>query len=145
MNNLSVSSLQHLLEGVLELRRRHSSTYQRVWFDTPVLRQPAWQSLQILPESYAQHLESVRDWMSKNLTTEADPFNGFKDYEVARLDRDIAWMRDGQKLDTVYLNQNKADFYRFFNEADRRHGTDFLKTFPEMSIWWNECRYWSQQ
>jgi hypothetical protein len=37
-------------------------------------------------------------------------------------------MRDGQKLDPAYLNQNKADFYRFFSEADRSHGTDFLKT-----------------
>jgi hypothetical protein len=54
-------------------------------------------------------------------------------------------MRDGQKLDSAYLRQNKADFYRFFAEADRRHGTDFRKTFPEMSAWWNECKYWSQQ
>jgi len=61
------------------------------------------------------------------------------------LDRDIAWMRDGQKLDPAYLNRNKADFYRFFSEADRRHGTDFLKTFPEMSAWWRECEYHARQ
>lgn len=136
MNNLSVSSLQQLLQGILDLRRKHSATYQRVWFDTPVLRQPAWQSLQILPESYAQKLETIRDWMSENLTTEADPFNGFKDYEVARLDRDIAWMRSAQAQDH---STAQADFYRFFNEADRRHGTDFLQTFPEMRSWWTTC------
>jgi hypothetical protein len=54
-------------------------------------------------------------------------------------------MRDGQRLDPDYICRNKADFYRFFNEADHRHGTEFLKTFPEMSAWWNECKYWSQQ
>jgi hypothetical protein len=124
------------LEGILELRRKHSSTYQRVWFDTPVLREPAWQSLQILPESYVQRLESVRDWMSQNLTTEADPYNGFKDYEVARLDRDIAWMRSAQAQDH---RPARADFYRFFAEHDRRRNTDFLKTFPEMRAWWAEC------
>ena len=138
MNNLSVSSLQQLLEGILELRRKHSTTYQRVWFDTPVLRQPAWQSLQTLPESYAQRLESIRDWMSEHVTTEADPYNGFKDYEVARLDRDIAWMRSAQTQDH---STAKADFYRFFTEHDRRRGTDFLQTFPEMRAWWAECEY----
>jgi len=45
----------------------------------------------------------------------------------------------------MYIQQNKADFYRFFNEADRRHGTDFLKTFPEMATWWHECKYHARQ
>lgn len=142
MNNLSVSSLKQLLQGILELRRRHSVTYQRVWFDTPVLRQPLWQSLQILPESYAQRLESIRDWMSDHLATPADPYNGFKDYEVARMDRDIAWMRSAQAQDH---SPARADFYRFFSEHDRRRGTDFLQTFPEMSAWWAECEYHARQ
>jgi len=137
MNNLSVLGLQKLLEFILELRRAHSHTYQRVWFDTPVLRQPAWQSLQILPESYAAVLERTADWMELNMETAEDPFHGFKDFEVQRLRRDIAWMREGQKRDCI---QDRADFYRFFREHDRRRGTDFLKTFPEMHQWWKECR-----
>ena len=116
-----------------------------MWFDTPVLRQPAWQSLQILPESYVSQLQQVHDWMATKLETSQDPLHGFKDYEVARLDRDIAWMRRGQEQDAEKLQQHKADFYRFFSEHDRRRGTDFLKTFPEMKAWWDECRYWSQQ
>jgi hypothetical protein len=145
MNNLSITSLGNLMAGILGLRQIYSTTYQRVWFDTPVLRTPTWQSLQLLPESYADQLEELWAWMMKNLEKDADPFHGFKDYELARLDRDIAWMRDGQKLDADYVVKNKADFYRFFNEHDQRRGTDFLKTFPEMSAWYNECRYHAQQ
>jgi organic radical activating enzyme len=145
MNNLSVSGLGKLFSGILGLRKIYSKTYQRVWFDTPVLRQPTWQSLQLLPESYVDQLETVWAFMLKNIETKATRFQGFKDYEIARLDRDIAWMRDGQKLDSEYLNQNKADFFRFFTEADRRHGTDFLKTFPEMRTWWAECEYHARQ
>jgi hypothetical protein len=141
MNNLSVTGLGKLFAGILGLRKIYSKTYQRIWFDTPVLRQPAWQSLQLLPESYVDQLETVWAFMMKNAETEATRFQGFKDYEIARLDRDIVWMRDGQNLDKEYINRNKADFYRFFTEADRRHGTDFLKTFPEMASWWTECRY----
>jgi organic radical activating enzyme len=145
MNNLSVTSLDSLMAGILGLRHIYSETYQRVWFDTPVLRTPTWQSIQLLPESYVDQLEQTWAWMMKNLEKPEDPFHGFKDYELARLDRDIAWMRDGQKLDSAYINQNKADFYRFFAEHDRRRGTDFLKTFPEMSTWWKECEYRARQ
>ena len=144
MNNLSVTGLPHLFAGILGLRKIYSKTYQRVWFDTPVLRQPTWQSLQILPESYAEQLDYLWAWMIRQIETEATRFQGFKDYEIARLDRDIAWMRDGQKLDPDYIARNKADFYRFFAEHDRRRGTDFLSTFPEMATWWSECKYHAQ-
>ena len=141
MNNLAVSGFQDYIEWILQLRRTHSTTYQRVWFDTPVLREPAWQSLQLLPESYAVQLEKSRDFMLANMTTEDNPLHGFKDYEVQRLERDIAWMRSGQKQDH---SQAKADFYRFFSEHDRRRGTDFKKTFPEMATWWHECAYYAR-
>ena len=142
MNNLSVTSLENLFAGILGLRNTYSQTYQRVWFDTPVLREPAWQSLQILPEAYADKLEHLWAWMIRQSEQPEDPFHGFKDYELARLDRDIAWMRAGQDTDH---SAAKADFYRFFREHDRRRGTDFLKTFPEMRSWWEECRYWSNK
>jgi hypothetical protein len=142
MNNLSVSSLDQLLAGILELRKKHSTTYQRVWFDTPVLREPAWQSLQTLGESYAMRLDAVKDYMAAHPETPEDPFKGFKDYEVSRLDRDIAWMRAGQDLDQ---SRNQADFYRFLSEADRRHDTNFLQVFPEMRSWWAECEYHAKQ
>jgi organic radical activating enzyme len=145
MNNLSVTGLANLFAGILGLRKLYSKTYQRVWFDTPVLRQPAWQSLQILPESYAEQLEYLWAWMIRQTETEDTRFQGFKDYEIARLDRDIAWMRDGQQLPKEYINSNKADFYRFFAEHDRRRDTDFLKTFPEMTAWWRECEYHARQ
>ena len=138
MNNLSVPSLENLFAGILGLRKTYSKTYQRVWFDTPVLREPAWQSLQILPEPYADKLEHLWAWMVRQIETAEAPFQGFKDYELSRLDRDIAWMRAGQG---AYHSRARADFYRFFNEHDRRRGTDFLKTFPEMKSWWAECEY----
>ncbi len=142
MNNLSVPSLKTLFAGILELRSQYSKTYQRVWFDTPVLREPAWQSLQILPDSYNSKLKQVCTWMSEHKETFSSPFQGFKDYEVARLDRDIAWMKSGSGNNHT---QARADFYRFFSEHDRRRGTDFLNTFPEMKQWWEECKSHAQR
>ena len=144
MNNLSVLGLKQQLEIILALRRYHSSTYQRVWFDTPILRQPTWQSLQILPPVYAKRLQDVVNWMRANLETEDKPFQGFKDYEVQRMQRVLDWMQEGSKLDQEYVIMQRADFYKFFNEHDKRRGTWFLNTFPEMKEFWNECRYHAQ-
>ena len=144
MNNLSVLGLQKQLDWILSLRRQHSTTYQRVWFDTPLLRTPTWQSLQILPPVYVGVLERVADWMELNLETPSDPFHGFKDYEVQRLRRDIAWMKEGCNLDPTYVKLQRADFYRFFNEHDKRRQTNFIETFPEMREFWNECKYHAQ-
>jgi hypothetical protein len=144
MNNLSVLGLKRQLETVLALRRLHSTTYQRVWFDTPILRQPNWQSLQILPPVYAKRLQDVINWMQANVETPERPFQGFKDYEVQRLQRVVDWMREGSKLDQEYVIMQRADFYRFFNEHDKRRNTNFLNTFPEMREFWEECRYHAQ-
>jgi hypothetical protein len=47
-----------------------------------------------------------------------------------------------QGVDNVSdIDTRRADFYRFFSEHDRRRGTNFLETFPEMREFWNECRY----
>jgi len=144
MNNLSVLGIQRQLQWILDLRRQHSTTYQRVWFDTPLLRQPKWQSLQILPPVYVGVLERVADWMELNLESPDKPFQGFKDYEVQRMRRDIDWMKEGRNLDPDYVKLQRADFYRFFNEHDKRRHTNFQETFPEMQEFWNECRYHAQ-
>lgn len=144
MNNLSVTGVGYLLAGILGLRKTYSETYQRVWFDTPVLREPAWQSLQLLPESYVDQLELIWAWMLRQIEKPEEPFKGFKDYEIQRWDRDIEWMRDGKNLPADVVAQRKGDFYRFFNEHDQRRGTDFLKTFPEMQSFWEECAYYAR-
>ena len=135
MNNLSITGFRELMEWILHLRKTHSKTYQRVWFDTPILRQPAWQSMQLLPESYAQQLEATADWMESQVTTD---LHGFRDYEVQRLRRDIVWKREAQNANFA---REKADFYRFFQEHDRRRNTNFLQSFPEMRSFWAECEY----
>jgi hypothetical protein len=142
MNNLSILGLQRLLEHILELRRLYSTTYQRVWFDTPVLRTPSWQSLQILPESYHGILANVIKWMKLNRLDEtSDRFDGFKDYEIQRLERDLDWMKKGKKLNEKYLHDTRADFYRFFYEYDQRRGLSFEQTFPQMKEFWQECKW----
>lgn len=135
MNNLVVPGIQDLLQWILDLRSKHSTTYQRVWFDTPLLRSPSWQSLQILPVAYIWQMESLLNWMKKNREV---GFNGFKDYEIQRMERIIAMMRKRNADPKL-----KQDFYKFFAEHDRRHGFKFTDVFPEMTTFWDDCKYWA--
>ncbi len=134
-NNLSVTSLDKLLEGILELRKRHSKTYQRVWFDIPLLRQPAWQQITLLPESYQAIHEANIEYMRKN-SGEEKGLHIFKDFEIQKMLRNLAYWRKNANAST----QNKKNFYAFFNEHDRRRLTNFETVFPEMSEFWQECK-----
>ena len=134
-NNLSVTSLDKLLEGILALRKRHSKTYQRVWFDIPLLRQPAWQQITLLPESYQAIHEANIEYMRKN-SGEEKGLHIFKDFEIQKMLRNLAYWRKNADAST----QNKKNFYAFFNEHDRRRLTNFETVFPEMAEFWQECK-----
>ena len=145
MNVLNVTGFHELINCIHGLRQIYSRTYQRVWFDTPILRSPAWQNIQLLPESYADLLEETWAFMMKKIdSNQQNSLHGFKDYELHRLQRVIDYMQEGKKLDSEYVKMQKADFYRFFNEHDKRRGTGFIRTYPEMHDFWKECEYYAK-
>tara|TARA_Y100001970_G_scaffold294371_1_gene452028 strand:+ start:53803 stop:55206 length:1404 start_codon:yes stop_codon:yes gene_type:complete len=137
-NNLSVLGIKELLWNILTLRRRYSNDYQRIWFDTPILREPAWQSIKLLPEEYQMIHQEAIDFMKENLETNANRLHGFKDYEIQRMERDLEWWKTG--LQVQEMRRHRSDFVKFFTEHDRRRGTNFLETFPQMAEFWQLCK-----
>jgi len=134
-NNLSITSIEKLLEKVLELRAKYSTTYQRIWFDVPLLRQPAWQQITLLPESYQMIHEENIEYMQKH-SGNGNGYSKFNDFEIQKMQRNLAYWRENADASM----QNKKNFYAFFNEHDRRRTTRFLNTFPEMEEFWEECK-----
>ena len=120
---------------ILELRKKHSKEYQRVWFDIPLLRQPAWQQITLLPEAYQSIHEDNIEYMQQN-AGESKGLHIFKDFEIQKMQRNLAYWRENADAST----QNKKNFYAFFNEHDRRRGTNFQNVFPEMLEFWEECK-----
>jgi organic radical activating enzyme len=145
MNNLSLPGLKTLLGDILALRKTYSMTYQRIWFDTPLLRSPSWQSLQILPPLYQIYLEEAIEFMKENQLEEGSgDFGGFKDYEIQRMERNLAWMRQSSSIPQDHLVKERADFYRFFKAYQERHHMvpECLPVmFPQMKEFWEECKY----
>ena len=60
----------------------------------------------------------------------------FKDFEIQKMLRNLAYWKKNVDAST----QLKKNFYAFFNEHDRRRGTNFLNVFPEMEEFWMECK-----
>ena len=42
--------------------------------------------------------------------------------------------------DAVEQMKNRHNFYKYFSEHDRRRGTNFVKTFPELEEFYNFCK-----
>jgi hypothetical protein len=134
MNNLSVSSLKTLMENILRLRKKYSSTYQRVWFDTPILRQPIWQHIGLLDNTFNEYFEEALNFMLKH--QHSSDMASFRDFEIAKLQRTYQIMQQGIEQRETHL----SNFWRFFRTHDARRNTDLLKTFPEYENFFKECQ-----
>jgi len=82
-------------------------------------------------------LKHTLDWMKNNNSRESynNTSQGFKSYEVEKLERNIDVI-ENNKCNSADLVKNAKDFKQFFQEHDRRRGTDFVSTFPELKYWY---------
>jgi sulfatase maturation enzyme AslB (radical SAM superfamily) len=159
-NVLSVPKIKDFLEYILELRTKfskeqqgikyipiHDPNYthpdyeihprQRIWFDVPVLRNPNWQSIQILPSSFDSYLEDAIEFMKAN--SNVDNFAGFYDFEIDKLERNLSLMRERNSLDSDKLEIDRRNFHNYFSQYDERKELDIVSTFPELKKFYNAC------
>jgi hypothetical protein len=137
-NVLSVTSYKEFLNDMLIIRREHSTetSKHRVGVDMPYLRGPEHQSMAILTPDYMHYVEDQLSFVK-----EPHVINGYHDYEINRMNRVYRVFKDymSREVDRNIL-KHRRDFVRFFDEHDRRRGTNFLKTFPEMEDFYNLCK-----
>ena len=113
--------------------------FQRVWFDIPILRYPPWFSIQNAGQWGIDIVEDCLAFMEANVQKEdyLDTFEGFKPYEILKVKRDLAIMK--QSLSPGEVALNKTSFYQFITEYDSRRNTSFVDTFPEMQDYYTNC------
>ncbi len=136
LNNLSLGGLLEFWKYILKLKK----SYPKQWvsISTHVLVGPQWQSLQILPAHFAEQLKEVIHFARQNQTTDT---SGFTEHEIQELSRALDFMQSPLHDKSAA----QANFFRFFQEHDRRRKTTFLQTFPEFTNFWNECSTLAQQ
>lgn len=141
-NILSVTTFKDLLTKILEWRREYNqynktSQFQMVTFDTPYLKEPLQYDMNILPkdEFMPYMLESLK-FMEEN--TDSTDVNKFSQVEYEKFRRVVDYMQTTE-YSQDRIDEGRKDFYNWFTELDKRRGTNFTETFPEMVSFFKKC------
>lgn len=143
-NILTVTNFKLLLEKILEWRTQYTSDWyisnghRRIRFDTPYLKEPLQYDMNILPKSeFLPYMYNHLEFIKENLNND-DVFK-FSDLEYEKFLRVVKYMET-----TIYnpdvLAEGRQDFHNWFTEYDKRRGTDFSSTFPELVPFLNDCK-----
>ena len=143
-NILTVTNFISLLAKILEWRKLYPLNHtgnelrHRIRFDTPYLKEPLQYDMNILPKEQFMpfmhtHLNFIRKNIDDNLSDK------FTMLEYEKFKRVVGYMST-TKYSVEKLKEGRKDFYNWFTEYDRRRGTDFLKTFPDLASFYNRCK-----
>lgn len=152
-NILSIPTYDRFLADMLSIKQEYNrpkDNYCGLYLDIPYLRYPAHQSIFIMTENLLPYMENQVTYMYKNPElSEWRPLvhNGFYNWETEKLRRlyyvaEYLFRKDKPE-DAEYDREtarNRRDFAVFVDEHDRRRGTDFRRTFPELADFYNTCK-----
>ncbi len=133
-NALSVFTYGDLIEKVFEFKRRFHNK-DRYWgdalqLDTSYLRWPSHLSIKILEPV---HKELIYDAAVKALyygkNPPPDDTAGFSDIQIQKIKRTYDYAIADSNFD---VEKNRKDFALFISEYDKRRGTNFIETYPEL-------------
>ncbi len=141
-NALSVTSFKQFLEDMLELkkfRRELGIPHYKFIIDIPYLRNPLHQSIKILTPEFLPYVESQIKFMEQNLIDYTSrELLGFEHAEYEKMKR-VYFLFKSYTENQEDVTQDRKDFFAFVNEHDSRRNTNFLKTFPEFTEFYNFC------
>ena len=148
-NALSVPRYADLVDWVFEQKTRHNSP-DRCWataltLDSAYLRYPTHQIVKILPKEWRDTLESIAVQMETLHTVRPlweiedwkDHYLGFTQIEIGKVRRIVDWF--DEPMDAEEQNKLRRNFFNMFKAHDKRRGTDFKETFPELAEFYDEC------
>lgn len=143
-NLLSIPSYKRFLQDMLDIRVEYRELAYRnnrtpIVLDMPYLRHPYHQAPYIVPENLIHYIEEQIKFMEdhKEPTTPGQEYTGFYEHETYKLRRILNIVKAEINSDHA---QNRKDFVKFVDEHDKRRGTDFKKTYPELVDMYNEWK-----
>jgi organic radical activating enzyme len=143
-NALSVPNYEKLIEGIYDLKKQYGSE-DRYWpsavfLDSSYLRHPTHQTVQVLPEKWDINIfkqAQLVDFLGVPLFQ--NDYIGYSDVEIQKIKRIYDWKISTWPDKEKQVHEHRYNFGKFFQEHDKRRGTDFSKTFPELSEFYEEC------
>lgn len=134
-NVFSPFGYEKLIDTVFELKKKYHNK-ERYWIsavqlDTSYIRYPQHLTVKVLEK---EHKELILKAAKKSYYYAMREFThdhyGFSDTEVQKIKRLYDYSVGFDY--SVNEQQNKIDFVNFVDEHDKRRGTNFVETFPEL-------------
>jgi len=145
-NAMSVTTFETFLSDVL-IFKKHSAYLncldngsRKVSIDIPYLNNPPHQNINILTDDFLLYFNKQLEFIQNNRVDYAKSLPGFDELEYHKMHRIKKLF--AESLSTNLSSQmmiNRKDFKIFVDEHDRRRGTNFLKSFPEMTEFYILC------
>ena len=126
-NLLSIPNFEEWVFKMAELKQQYPGL---LTVDVPQMVEPLHLTTRIADKK----LINMLDKAYKSILTYS---HLFEDYEISKFKRTIAWTK-ANLMKGEELERNRKDFVKFANEKDRRRGTNFLETFPELKEFYND-------
>lgn len=141
-NALSVISFEEFLKDVYAMKKAafnktFLNTESTVFIDIPYLNNPLHQVVGLLTPDFLNLINSQISFMKNN---QSNMYLGFKKVEIEKLERIRTMFSSYSENPIDNLTQHRKDFAIFVDEHDRRRGTNFIETFPEMKSFYELCK-----
>jgi hypothetical protein len=145
-NILSIPSYKQFLQDMLDIRLQYRDIAYKnnrnpVAIDMPYLRHPPHQASFIVPEYLLHFVEEQIQFMEahREPSTPGQEYTGFYENEIYKLRRIYNIIK--AEIDSGNDNTtNRKDFVLFVDEHDRRRGTNFLETYPQLTQMYTEWK-----
>ena len=131
-NAMSVVSYLDFLKDMCELKKEFIN---RLTIDTVYMANPKCLTIDILPKEFMSYITRQRQYAQ---IRHGDRL--FNDMELLKMERIEKYFSSRLETPRSGLAMFRRDFAAFVDEHDRRRGTNFLATFPEMNEFYNLCK-----
>lgn len=145
-NLLSIPNFKLFLNDVLSIRRSAMAInklngIRGVNLDFPYLRHPRYLSALIADDEMTAQLDNTLTWAKNHMARfdEFDFHDGFYPHEIDNLQR-LVNIIQAESPDALENVEARHDFYLYLIQHDKRNGTNFLKTFPELQTFYSRCK-----
>lgn len=130
-NVFSVTSYAEFVQDMLDIKKKSANKFSdyRLFIDVAYLRNPHFLSAFILDDSFRPYIQKQVDLFQNN--------NFFANENNCM--KRVLSVFDTRAHEKARIDNSRKNFVKFIDEHDRRRGTDFLSTFPEMEQFYYEC------
>jgi organic radical activating enzyme len=137
INSLCLFSITEFLDDMLSLKAKYGTHKPIVDFN--ILRWPAFMSPLTLPDDIKRDLHGkLSMWWRKH---KKNPLiNMHEGAQIQRLIDYIEVVNRGHNSTELDKEMQHHDFKSFYMQYDVRRNKNFIKTFPELAVWYNSIK-----